>query len=390
MMHVAFLIPTVDRIGGAEQQVLLLARGLAARGWRVSVVALSGTGGDGAAELRSRNIDFLTLQMRKGLADPRGWIRLHRWIRHNQPDVLHAHLSHAALMARWSRFLAPARLLVGTIHSPATGGALRRLGYGCSPRQADLITAVSRAAAEPWLANGLVQEAQLAVIPNGIDVDRWKPDPAVRRAMRTKLGLGSEFVWLAVGRLDPVKDHATLLQAFAGLPENARLLIAGAGPLESELRQLAAKPSIASRIQFLGFQNDVLPWMQVADAFVLTSRWEGLPLAFLEAAACELPAVCTDIPAIRELAGALPGHALTPIGDCDALATAMQELMRLGEADRRTIGRGMRDLVARRFRIQNVLDQWEEIYRRLLRLRPHPTRSGMADSARCVKTLQLQ
>ena len=389
-MHVAFLIPTVDRIGGAEQQVLSLARGLAARGWRISVVTLSGTGGDGAAELRSRNIDFLTLQMRKGLADPRGWIQLHRWIRSNQPDVLHAHLPHAGLMARWSRFLAPTRLLVETIHSPASGGALRRLGYGCSPRQADLITAVSRAAAEPWLAAGLVQAPQLAVISNGIDVDRWKRDPAARLDMRRKLGLDGEFVWLAVGRLDPVKDHATLLRAFARLPENARLLIAGTGPLESDLRHLAAKLGIASRVQFLGFQTDVLPWMQVADAFVLTSRWEGLPLAFLEAAASELPAVCTDIPAIRELAGALPGHALTPIGDCDALATAMQEMMRLSEADHRGIGRRMHDLVAMRFRIQNVLDQWEEIYRALLRLKPHPTRSGMPDSARSDKTLQLQ
>ena len=68
-MHIAFLIPTLDRIGGAEQQVILLARSLARRGRRVSVIALSGTGGDAAADLQSNGIAFVSLRMRKGLAD---------------------------------------------------------------------------------------------------------------------------------------------------------------------------------------------------------------------------------------------------------------------------------------------------------------------------------
>jgi len=78
--HVALLIPGLDRIGGAERQLMLLAKGLRGRGWRVSVVALSGTGGDAAAELAGAGIAFLSLEMRKGLADPRGWLRFHRWL----------------------------------------------------------------------------------------------------------------------------------------------------------------------------------------------------------------------------------------------------------------------------------------------------------------------
>lgn len=389
-MHIALLIPTLDRIGGAEQQVILLARSLVRRGWRVSVIALSGTGGDAAVDLQSNGIAFVSLHMRKGLADPRGWIQLHHWIKRNHPDALHSHLPHAVLIARWSRWLAPFRILVETIHSPATGGPLRRFAYRISARQPDAVTAVSHAAAEPWPARRMVQEAQLAIIPNGIDLDHWKLDPKIRRAMRQKLGLGNEFAWLSIGRLDPVKDHATLLRAFARLSSGARLLVAGAGPLESKLRQLTATLGLESRVQFLGFQRDVLPWMQAADAFVLTSRWEGLPVAFLEASSCQLPAVCTDIPAIRELVSDVSGHTLVPVGDSVALAGAMNAMMALPEPDRCALGQQMRHSVATRFSLPSVVDQWEEIYRALLALKPQPTRSGIAPSTSLRSTLQLQ
>ena len=129
MSHVALIIPGLDRIGGAERQVILLAKGLRRRGWKVSVVALSGSGGDAAAELTAAGVEFVGLRMRKGLADPRGWFRFHRWIRRYSPDVVHAHLPHAAWFARWSRLAAPVRVVVDTVHSYSTGGIGRKLGY---------------------------------------------------------------------------------------------------------------------------------------------------------------------------------------------------------------------------------------------------------------------
>ena len=72
MSHAAMMIPGLDRVGGAEQQAISLAKGLRRRGWRVSMVALSGSGGSAAAELEDAGIQFLSLEMRKGLADPRG------------------------------------------------------------------------------------------------------------------------------------------------------------------------------------------------------------------------------------------------------------------------------------------------------------------------------
>ncbi len=388
MNRVAYLIPTLDRIGGAEQQVLQLATGLAGRGWGTSVVALSGSGGDAAKTLHSAGVAFHSLEMRKGLADPRGWLRLHAWIASNYPDILHAHLPHASLLARWSRVASPVRVIVDTIHSPATGGPARKIGYRLSAGLADVVTAVSHAAARPWLDAGLVRDGNLAIVPNGVDTDCWKRNEDVRRAMRHELGLSDQFLWLSVGRLDRVKNHATLLRAFARIATNARLVIAGEGPLHAEFRSLALALGLRGRVSFPGFQSDVRRWMQAADGFVLCSSWEGLPIALLEAGACELPAVITDIPGSREVLPE-PPRAAVPVGDADALAAAMSAVMSLPCEERREFASRTRISICARFSLDTVLTQWENLYSALLERNPHPSRFGMPASA-WDRTLQLQ
>jgi glycosyltransferase involved in cell wall biosynthesis len=379
MSHVALVIPGLDRIGGAERQVILLAKGLRRRGWKVSVVALSGSGGDAAAELTASGAGFVTLRMRKGLADPRGWIRFHRWLCHETPDVIHAHLPHAVWLVRWSRLAAPVRVVVDTLHSSSTGRIGRKLGYRWSGWLADQVTAVSQAAAVAHLSCSMVSQSKLLVLPNGVDGDVWRPNPLVRKAARLELALEEEFIWLAAGRLEPVKDYPTLLAAMVNVPEPARLLIAGAGPLESKLTQLVAKLGLEQRVRFLGFAPDMKRWMQAADAFVLSSRWEGLPMGLLEAAACGLPAVATCVPGTPEVV--LDGETgwLTPAGDSTALAEFMTRLVRLPSLERRAMGERARRFVMERFSLDAVLDRWEVLYSRLLESNPRPMRWGHVD-----------
>ena len=379
MKHIAYVIPTLDRIGGAEQQVILLATGFAERGWRVSIITLSGGRRHLVRKLESAEIAFHSLEMRKGLADPRGWVRLHCWIRQNQPDIVHAHLPHASLLARWSRLAAPMRVLIDTIHSPATGGVLRKLGYRMSASLPDVVTAVSRTAAGPWLSSGIAKEKRLAIIPNGVEIERWRRDDDIRNAMRERLRLRNEFLWLSVGRLDPVKDHSTLLWALALLPSDAELVIAGDGQLRDPLRALAHELGLADRVHLPGFQTDVLPWMCAADGFVLSSRWEGLPIALLEAAACCLPVVVTDIPGAREVLPDLRGNQAAPVGDEKALAAAMQALMCLPATERHDLGQRNHKSVCGRFNLDEVLNQWENLYN--LQLERNPQRSRFGTSA---------
>jgi glycosyltransferase involved in cell wall biosynthesis len=364
MKHIALLIPGLDRIGGAERQAMQLATGLRRRGWRVHVVVLSGTGGEAATQLAEAGVDFLSLAMRKGWTDPRGWLRLNRWLRRERPDVLHAHLAHATWMARWSRLAAPVPVLVDTLHSTCTGSLGRRIGYRVSNRLTGKVTAVSAAVAAAHRDAGMA--SNIAVIPNSIDPHTFRPDALVRKAMRAEMHVGEDFLWLAAGRLEPVKDYPTLLAAMARLPAASRLVIAGTGQDEANLRGLRDRLGLGERVHFAGFAADIARWMQAADAFVLSSLWEGLPVAVLEAGACALPTVATGVPGTRE--AILDGETgwLTPSSDPWALAARMQQMMDATPGFRNAMGERARRHVLECFSLELALDRWEQLYADLL------------------------
>lgn len=366
MSRVAIAIPSLDRIGGAERQAVMLAKGLRRRGWRVSMVALSGHGGAEAAELRDCGIGFTSLEMRKGLVDLRGWIRFHQWLKVEQPEVLHAHLAHAAWLCRWSRLAAPVPVVIDTLHSSCTGKRARHIGYACSRWMPDHVTAVSQATASSHLAAGMVLADRLSVVGNGIQVEACQRNEQTRIAVRQELGLTDEFLWLAVGRLEPVKDYPMLLKALTGAPKTARLAVLGSGPLDAELVRLAAGLGLKRRVCFMGFQPSIERWMQAADGFVLSSRYEGLPMVLLEAGAYGLPAVATDVPGTREVIADGANGWLARAGDAKDLAGAMTRLMRMPVEARQAMGERARQFVIRRFSMDSVLDRWERLYARLL------------------------
>jgi glycosyltransferase involved in cell wall biosynthesis len=372
MNHVAFVIPTLDQVAGAERQVMHLACGLARRHWRISVVALSGSGGNAAQQLRQAGIPYLSLGMRKGLADSRGWLRFRAWLRRESPQVIHAHLPHAAWLTRWSRTGAPAALVIDTLHTSATGGWGRRTGDRISKWLPDRVSAVSEDVAQAHRSARTVLPHKLVVIPNGVDVDAWRPDPGVRETMQRRLGFGNEFLWFAAGRLDPVKDYPALLWAMLEIPRPVHLAIAGAGSAERELRRLAEQLGIEARVHFLGYQPDILPWMQAADAFVLSSRWEGLPMSLLEAGACALPAVATDVLGTRKVIVHEETGLLAARNDSLSLRSAMNRMMRMDAPARLAMGQRARRRILEQYSLNRVLDQWESLYRELADA-PHRT-----------------
>jgi len=372
--QVTFVLPGLNRLGGAEREAILLAKGLARRGWRVSMVALSGDGGEAAQDLTAAGVTFLTLRMRKGVADPRGWIRFHRWLREQAPEVLHAHLPHATWIVRGSRLAAPVRVVVDTLHTSFAGPATRRLGYRMTGWLPDRVTAVSRGVAEAYVAAGLVRPERVTILPNGIDVDAWAPDAAERARLRAELGLTNEFLWCAAGRLEPVKDYPSLLRAFAGLPSPSQLVIAGSGTQEAELRTLAAEMALGDRVRFLGFQADVRHWMRAADGFVLSSLWEGLPMSLLEASACGLSSVATSVSGTREVLVEAETGFLAEPGSAESLRRAMNRLMQMRPENRESMGMNARQRIVEQFGLDAVLDRLEDLYRDLLEKNPHPRR----------------
>jgi glycosyltransferase involved in cell wall biosynthesis len=213
----------------------------------------------------------------------------------------------------------------------------------------------------------MVIESKLIVLPNGVDAETWRPDSAVRIATRRELGLGKEFLWFAAGRLEPVKDYPALLRAFAQSRDASRLAIAGGGPLQNELARMTAALGLENRVLFLGFQTDIRRWMQAADGFILASQREGLPIGLLEAAACALPAVATDVPGTREVI--VDGHTgwLAPACDAAALGETMNRMMQTPLEERRAMGERARQMVIERYSLHMILDKWEALYMGLLK-----------------------
>ncbi|HEY3703630.1 MAG TPA: glycosyltransferase [Terracidiphilus sp.] len=374
MNHVAFLIPGIDKVAGAERQVITLAQGMARRGWHTSLIALTGSGGRAARDLMSMGVGFLSLHMRKGIADPRGWSTFRDWVRTETPDILHSHLPHATWMARGVRLMAPVRVVIDTVHTSATGRPGRRFGYGATGWLSDRVTAVSQAAADACVHAGMIRPERLTVLPNGVDVQQWQPDETVRARVRRELGVKDEFVWFTAGRLEPVKDYPAMILAFMGLAESARLVIAGSGSEEAPLRRLVEALELQDRVDFLGFQPDVRPWMQAADGFILSSLWEGLPVSLLEAAACGVPCVATNVPGTREVVVDRATGFLARSESPTSLRRMMLRLMQMPPEKRHSMGLEAQLRVTKLFNLEAVLDRWDALYRKLLQSNSRPRR----------------
>ncbi len=364
------LVPTIDRIGGAEKQVFLLAKEHANRGWQVTVIALSGTGAGSAEELRTAGVDYLSLQMRKAWIDPHGWLRYLAWVRRNQPEIVHTHLPHATWFARCARLLAPVRVLVDTIHTSSTGSKARQHTYRLTHWLTNHVTAVSTSVASAAIVANIAPEKSVTILFNGVEISQ--PDVSPRPSQHSPSGI-EPFRWIAVGRLAPVKDYPTLLQAFATLTCAPTLQIVGSGPEEHTLRNLACKLGIEDRVQFAGFHRNVKPFLATADAFVLSSLWEGLPIAVLEAAAAGLPVVATDGHGTREAMRPNETGRVVPVGDVAALAEAMTQVMTMPLDHRLKMGENGREFVEKHFSLRAIVDQWESLYCQLLEENPNPS-----------------
>ena len=367
-MRILFLSTSMG-MGGADSQLLSAAQELGSRGHEVLIVSLTPLGPMG---LKARNAGIPTesLEMRRGIPDPRGLVRLIRLVREWRPDVLHSHMVHANLMARALRLVAPFPALVSTIHNIYEGGRLRMAAYRLTNGLVDHMTIISEAAADRFIRERIVPKELLSVVPNGVDPELFQELPAgVREAHRRSLGLGQEFVWLAVGRFEIAKDYPNMLRAFATVRERypeAVLLLVGRGSLQGETEALARKLSLGAAVRFLGVRNDVPDLIGAADGYVMSSAWEGMPMVLLEAAAGGLPIVTTRVGGNHEVVLDEKSGFLAPPRDEQALASAMWRLMGLTETERHTMGERGREHIRAQYSLTRVVERWEELYREVL------------------------
>ena len=302
--------------GGAETLVAGMAMAGESVGWRSAV---AGGGGHRADALRAAGVPVFDVPVPRRRAS--GVLRAARAtrvaVRRFRPDVVLAHNVSASVVARLA--VTGRRVPVVTVfHGVAEAdhaGAARILRH-----TSRAVVAVADAAADRLRAAGL---AEPVVVPNAVFP---RAPRAGRAAVRAALGLADDVpVALCVARLEPQKRHDVLLAAWA-LVDGAVLLLAGDGSQRAALKARCAELGVGGRVRFLGTREDVPDLLAAADLTVLTSDWEGMPIAVLESMAAGRPVVSSDVDGVREaLAGG--GGLLVPPGDPEATARALRALL---------------------------------------------------------------
>lgn len=365
--RILFISTSMAR-GGAERQVVDLATTLRGRGWTVAVLSMLAPS-DHQDELAAAGIELGSLGMARGRPTVAAMLRYRSFVRNWRPAVIHAHMVHANLLARIGRLFTPSVPVISTVHSIKEGRRWRELAYRLTDPLSSATTAVSRAATERYMRVGAAPRGRIITIPNGFDLSRDQIPVGARATIRRELGMADAFLWVTVGHLIPEKGHDMLLRAFSQVRRahpTARLAIAGEGPKRPALLHLTAELELEKSVALLGERRDVPSLLAAADAFVLSSHWEGLPMVLLEAAAQRLPIVCTDVGGCGEIALPALGAVLT-LPDPDAIASGMLEVMKMTDTDRATVGRDLRNHVESAFDLDAIVTRWEALYASLRR-----------------------
>jgi glycosyltransferase involved in cell wall biosynthesis len=294
-------------LGGAEQMVIALARGMDRQQYRVSVCCLNGEG-TFAAALAAEGISVVAMHKRPKL-DLGLPLRLARLMRRERVAVVQTHLWSSNFWGRLAAALAGVPVVIVTEHGIERwrGGwhrlADRWLRWGTS--RVVFVSDVTRRR-EVVRARLLMERTE--AIPNGIDSQRYRPASAEeRRTSRERLGIGDdERVALFVGRLVPEKGLEHLLEALigvVGVVKRFRLVLVGDGPLKEELQQSAARWRVYQYVRFAGFWPEMADWYVAADCLVLSSVSEAFPMTVLEAMASGVPVIATAVGDVPQMLG---------------------------------------------------------------------------------------
>ncbi len=371
-MRLLYILTSLG-IGGAEKQVISLAERLSANGHTVAFLVLKHSAEEWPVQqpVLRLNLAKTPLAILRGLRFARNFITLFR------PQILHSHTYPANIFARLLhvglRVDGVRPVLINTIHNVHEGGLHRMLLYSLTSPLVDQVTAVSDAAAERFVRLHAVPSNKISVITNAIESDVFCPDARRRTQTRDRMHAGSTFTWLAVGRLSPAKDYPNLLRAFSLLQQrtaaNTALWIAGEGDPLALSVDAPELLGTSKDVRWLGLRRDVVELLDAADAFVLSSAWEGMPLVLGEAMSMGKPVVATQVGGVAELLGSF--GTLVPPADSEALAAAMIALMSSNELERKRSALAVRERIVQHFSMAARAEQWQQYYKACIARRSH-------------------
>lgn len=341
--------------GGTQRQCLELARSLDLARFEVELWMLAA--GDDLAPLAGQWRVKTRWLARDQWVGPRALAGLWRALAQDAPDLL---VLQTVLPNIWGRVLGRLPRRCRVIATCRGGGSIKRQHERLLWPLADHMICNTPQLHQRLRAIYGRRASRVSYIANGVDTERFTPpgpdDPLRKEAV------------LCLARLVPDKDHATLLRSFALVARErtgAELWLAGEGPLERQLKTMAADLGLGERVRFLGSVDDPRPLLRKASVLALTSRLEAMPNAVLEAMACGLPVVSVRVGALPEMVEAAGAGVLAPVGDHEALAQAMLRVLGNSELAR-SQGRAGRLAAEKDFSLAAMAQSHEQVFHRVL------------------------
>ena len=311
-------------VGGLERVIVNLIQN--SRRDNVRHVIITQTPGQALAAQAGDDVDFYCLDKQPG-NDIRSHLRLYRLLRRLKPDVLHTY-NFGTFEYQLVAWLARVPVRIHAEHG-------RDGEYDERVRQRRTLVrklvlpfvnhfVVVSPDLHQWAQDSLqLRPPKLQFVYNGIDT--------VAFACNRQIDPAQPFTFIAVGRLAEVKNHLLLIDAFARLqtqvPQQARLQIVGDGPMREALANHITQLNLQQDVTLLGNRDDIPRLMCDADAFVLSSNYEAMPMTALEAMASGLPVIATDVGGVSNIVRHNVTGLLVPASDPEALANAMQQVM---------------------------------------------------------------
>lgn len=360
---ILFLTRSLD-YGGAERQLVVLAKCLHERGYKVAVASFY-AGGPLEKDLLDAGISTFNLEKR-GRWDviPFLW-RLAGLIRREKPAVFHGYIT-GNLMTFPMKLLFPGIKTVWGVRASDMDLTqydwLARMSFRLScflSKFADVIIVNSHAGRDYHVRHGYPAH-HMVVIPNGIDTEKFKHDPAMRARLRSEWGIKENEILVGlVARIDPMKDHASFLKAASMLSKersNVRFVCVGDGPepLKSKLSAMSQELGLSNKLLWAGARNDMQAVYSGLDILASSSCFgEGFSNVIGEAMACGVPCVVTDAGDSRLIVGQT-GIVVAP-RDPDLLKTGLGMMLKKKE-DPSTLAEDCRKRIVENFSIQAMVD----------------------------------
>ncbi|MDB4984644.1 MAG: glycosyl transferase group 1 [Patescibacteria group bacterium] len=298
-------------------------------------------------------------------------VRLYRILRKEKPFILHTFLSHANILGRLVGFMARIPIIVSSIRNERFGGRLRELMIAWTDRLSTFTTIVSQKAADKVIEKGIVPAHKSIVIRNGYDLKAFPVrNIPLRESVRKSLAISNETTLIvSVGSLTEQKGYPYLIDAMSHVVKkhpDIVLVIIGEGKDRESLEKKIKSDNLENTVKLLGVKQNVTDYYNAADLFVLASLWEGFSNVIVEAMACALPVIATDVGGAREaLTDGVSGIIIEP-KNAQVLAQKIGEMLELSKDAKRSFGDHARKTVEEKFSLQKMIDDYEKLYKKLL------------------------